>query len=103
MNVLPRLKAGLLKHALENEVVVYDPGDDQVHLLDKTTAAAFDLLSEGKFTVSSAAAEISHRVGAPNGGALLELALEELRSSGLIDERAATLDVSRRDMLRKAA
>jgi hypothetical protein len=103
MHRSPRLKAGLLKHTLENEVVVYDPGADQIHLLDKTTAAAFDLLSEGKFDDVSAATEISRRVGAPNGAALLELALDELRTSGLIDDSAAPVDVTRRDMLRKAA
>ena len=105
MNTLPRVRPGLLRHRLDDQVLVYDPGDDKVHLLDPTTACVLDLLEEGKWSADRIMEEVARRVNVTPSEALLSLSLDELRKADLLDGRTAPLapvtDVRRREMLRK--
>lgn len=105
MNTLPRVRPGLLRHRLDEQMLVYDPGDDKVHLLDPTTACVLDLLEEGKWSASRIMEEVARRVNVTPSEALLSLSLDELRKADLLDGRTAPLapvtDVRRREMLRK--
>lgn len=107
MKPLPRVRTGLLQHKLDEQVLVYDPCGDRVHLLDPTTACVLTLLEEGGWTREGIAAELTRRLGVTPSGSLLPLALEELRAADLFDSSAEAptplVDVTRRDLLRKAA
>jgi PqqD family protein of HPr-rel-A system len=105
MNPLPRVRPGLLRHQLDDQVLVYDSREDRVHLLDPTTACVLTLLQEGGWTPEGIAAELSARIGMTSGAAFLPLALDELRGAGLLESEIdpPVVDVSRRDMMRKVA
>jgi hypothetical protein len=107
MNQLPRIRAGLLRHPLDKQDLVYDTRDDRIHLLDPTTACVLELLKEGGWTREGITAQIAVRLDvAPNAG-FLPLALEELRKAGLLDEAvplpAPMAGVNRRELVRKLA
>lgn len=107
MNPLPRVRTGLLRHTLEAQALVYDSGDNRIHLLDPVTACVLELLEEGGWTSEGISAEIAVRMGfAPNEG-FLPLALEELRKAELLETGAEAptpiSDVTRRGLLRKLA
>ena len=105
MNILPRVRPGLLRHRLDEQVLVYDPRDDKVHLLDPTTACVLDLLEEGKHSPDRIMEEVGRRVKVTPSDALLALSLDELRKADLLDTSASPLapvtDVRRREMLKK--
>ena len=105
MNTLPRIRPGLLRHRLDEQVLVYDARDDKVHLLDPTTACVLELLEEGKWSADRIMEEVARRVNVTPSEALLALSLDELRKADLLDTSAASLppvtDVRRREMLRK--
>jgi len=105
MKTLPRVRPGLLRHRLDDQVLVYEPGNDKVHLLDPTTACVLDLLEEGKWSADRIMGEVARRVNVASSEALLELSLDELRKADLLDGGTASLapvtDLHRREMLRK--
>jgi len=105
MNTLPRVRPGLLRHHLDEQVLVYDARDDKVHLLDPTTACVLELLEEGKWSADRIIDEVARRVNVAPSDALLALSLDELRKADLLDSSTATLppvtDLRRREMLRK--
>jgi hypothetical protein len=102
---VPRVRSGLLTHQLDNQVLVYDRIGDRVHLLDPTSACVLSLLQEGGWTQEGLAIELGERLGVTADTGVLQLAIEELRAAGLLDETSVTIttpiDASRRDMLRK--
>lgn len=107
MKSLPHVRSGLLRHHLDAEVLIYDSRGDKVHLLDPTTACVMELLEEGGWTAEGIRSEIPTRLGfAPIEG-FLELAAEELRAAGLLvgsaARPAASIDIVRREVIRKAA
>lgn len=105
MNSLPRVRPGLLRHRLDEQVLVYDPRDDKVHLLDPTTACVLDLLEEGGWTAERVAGEVARRLEVDPSEELLALSLDELRKADLLDRSTVSIapvtDVRRREMLRK--
>lgn len=105
MNSLPRVRPGLLRHRLDEQVLVYDARDDKVHLLDPTTACVLELLEEGKWSADRIMEEVARRVKVAPSGALLALSLDELRKADLLDNSTSPLppvtDLRRREMLRK--
>jgi hypothetical protein len=107
MNSLPRVRAGLLRHPLEDQVLVYDPRDEQVHLLDPATACVLELLEEGGWTAEGIAYEVGHRLGVSPDAGFLTLAVDELRKAKLLDKSGAMpeplVDVTRRDVIRRLA
>ncbi|HYN81414.1 MAG TPA: hypothetical protein VES88_07930 [Gemmatimonadaceae bacterium] len=104
---LPRIRSGLLRHTLDNQVLIYDSRDDRVHLLDPTTACVLELLEEGGWTSEGITAELAVRLSVAPNEAFLPLALEELRNADLLEPTeaspAALVDVPRRDLIRKLA
>lgn len=105
MNSLPRVRAGLLRHELDGQVLIYDARDDRVHLLDTTTGHVFELLQEEGKTRESIVSELASRMNAIETDSLLQLSLDELRKANLLDDGASKVpalsDISRRDLLRK--
>ncbi len=103
---IPRLKSGLVRHPLDEQVLVYDPQTEAVHLLDQTTGCVFELLQEGGWTAAGIEAELKLRLGVEQTDGLLALALAELRGSGmLVVDPAESLvpTVDRRELLKKVA
>jgi hypothetical protein len=107
MKPLPRVRPGLLRHQLEEQVLVYESRGDRVHLLDPTTACVLTLLQEGGWTREGIAAELVARLGVESGESFLPLAIEELRAADLLDQDPEVsepqLDIGRREMMRKVA
>src|SRR5688572_14363260 len=103
---LPRVRSGLLRHPLDEQVLVYDASSEKVHLLDPTTACVLELLEEGGWTSEGITIEIAERIGVAPSEGFLPLAIEELRRAGML-ERVSDVpplaDVTRRDALRKLA
>ncbi len=107
MKSLPGIRSGLLRHPLDQQVLVYDSRDDRVHLLDPTTACVLDLLEEGGWTREGISAELAVRLNVTPSDGFLSLALDELRKADLLDERVTApsplADVNRRELVRKLA
>jgi len=106
MSVLPRVRTGLLRHALDDQVLVYDSRDDRVHLLDPTTGCVFALLEEGGWTSEGITIELAARLDVAPSEDFLPLALDQLRKADLLEPAVAPAplaDVTRREMVRKLA
>jgi hypothetical protein len=107
MNRLPTIRTGLLSHALDGQVLVYDTTGDRVHLLDPTTAMVLELLRSGEWNRSTLCEELARRVGGQSGEAILELSIGELHEAGLLDESVEKVsglpEVNRRELIRKLA
>ena len=105
MNSLPQVRAGLLRHQLDGQVLIYDAREDRVHLLDTTTGHVFELLEQGDRSREGIVAELATRMNSMEGESLLQLSLDELRKADLVvDVKAPTeplSDISRRDLVRK--
>lgn len=105
MNSLPQVRAGLLRHQLDGQVLIYDTREDRVHLLDTTTGHVFELLEQGDRSAEGIVAELATRMNSIEGESLLQLSLDELRKADLlVDAEAPTeplSDISRRDLVRK--
>ena len=108
MTSLPSVKQGLRRHTLDNEVLVYDPVDEQIHLLNPTAASVLDMMLKGH----EAEAIVSQlEAGAPKGTGddLLQLALGELSAAHLFEDEGAMKKIlsmqpsTRREMLMRAA
>ncbi len=105
MTALPRVRPGLQRHQLDEQVLVYDQLNDQVHLLDPTTACVLELLEAGQ-SLDQMTGELSKRHNLPSDTGLVELAIDELRRADLLMEvtnRHLDADVTRRDLVRKLA
>lgn len=107
MSSLPRVRPGLLRHVLDKQVMVYDPSENSIHLLDLTTACVLELLEQGGWDSGRMAGEVSSRTSMAVGEDLIALSLDELRKANLLDGSAALpnpmTEVSRRDVMKKAA
>ena len=102
---LPRLRRGLLRHRLGDEVLVYDTALEDVHLLDGTTARVAELLDQGRNEIDIVA-ELEGQPGSGAGDPLLALALDELSKADLIEHSQPAppiTDVTRRQLLQKLA
>jgi len=107
MHRVPKIRSGLLTHKLDDQLLVYVSESDEVHLLDSTTAAVFELLSEQGWTDVGLVVELRARLGSDVDEDLVLLALEQLRAVRLLDEVADSaprvLEPTRREALRKLA
>src|SRR5687768_8930638 len=104
MNSLPRVRAGLLRHELDGQVLIYDARDDRVHLLDTTTGHVFELLEQGEKSREGIVSALATRMNTLESESLLQLSLDELRKADLLETGPAVpalSDISRRDLLRK--
>lgn len=107
MTTLPRIRAGLLRHQLEDQVLVYDQSSEKIHLLDRTTGAVLELLQEGGWTREGILVELRERFQIDGDQSLLLLAFEEVRRIGLVEEESTPIqampDATRRDLIKKLA
>lgn len=94
----PKLRKGLLSHRLEDQLLVYDPSSEKIHLLDPATASVFEALEFSQFIGS--VAELEH-------DDVLALSLDELRKADLLDyvelDIAPMANAGRRELLKKLA
>ena len=106
MNSLPRIRSGLLRHPLDEQVLVYDTTEDRVHLLDPTTACVMELLETGENSEQGVMAELARRLNISADSDLVFLAIEQLRGADLLEPEPAIESsgvVSRREVVRKLA
>ncbi len=89
---LPRVRPGLLRQRLDEQILVYDPREDKVHLLDPTSACVLDLLEEGGWAEQRMTEEVARRLNVA--------ASEDLVDTGSAPVPPVT-DLRRREMLRK--
>ena len=86
MITLARARLDIRCHELDDQLMVYDPLNEAVHLLDPTTGSVLRLLQAGGKTVEEITAEVAKKNNyAPSEG-LLVLAIDELRHARLLDE-----------------
>lgn len=90
-----RRTEGVLEHAIDDEVVVYDTTTDQAHLLNPPTAAVWRAMTDGAVATDVIAAATDAPVE------VVELALAELARVGLLD--AAPVVGPRRGLTRRQA
>jgi hypothetical protein len=87
-------------------LAVYDPRTDNGYLLNPSTAVVFEAC-DGRTSYDEMAARIAVRTGLPVDPAIVDLALAELESSGLLDNpvpRAAEPPgITRRTIMRRLA
>jgi hypothetical protein len=105
MSSLPRVRPGLLRQRFDEQILVYDPREDKVHLLDPTSACVLDLLEEGGWARERISGEVARRMNVEASDELVSLSLDELRKADLLDSSSAAVapvtDLRRREMLRK--
>jgi hypothetical protein len=103
MGTFPRVRPGLLRHTVNDQVVVYDTQRDRVHLLDSTTGWVLESLENAQ-SVDAIKAGLPVFDGTLSEE-LLALSLDQLREAELLDEFADEVaplsEVSRREMIRK--
>ena len=63
MNWEVHIRPGLLRHRLDDQVLVYDARENRVHLLDLTTGWVLELLEEGRNTEEEIIAGIAKPLG----------------------------------------
>ncbi len=101
---LPYLREGLLRHPLDDHVLVFDKAHDRVHLLDQATALVLEGLDRGA-SAERISLDLEELTGTHRGKDLLTLALDELAAAELTEENKKTPvrlgDVTRRDLLRR--
>ena len=107
MNQLPSLRAGLLRHRLDNELLVYDSREEQIHLLNPSTFAVVEMLEEG-LDADTMASRLAAQNKTESGADILALALDELAKAKLLEAKTPAvsplvLDGTRRQMIVKAA
>lgn len=103
MTSSPSVRDGLLSHKLDDQLIIYDPASEQIHLLAGTTATVYEALQHGAATDAIESKLDSQQTIAP-GAELLALALDELAKARLIgsDSRESTAVMeSRRQLLQK--
>ncbi len=107
MITLGRARSDIRCHQLDDQLMVYDPVHDAVHLLDPTTASVLRLLQEGGRTIDEITVEVARENNYVPSEGLLILAIDELRHAGLLDEPEGSREqlkgagVFRRAMLKK--
>ena len=108
MMLMPRVRAGLLRHDLDGQVVVYDSQCDRVHLLDLTTACVLELL-ESRTSGMGIEGELARRFDVQATDELLALSIQALGDANLLEQSSQDLkreplsEPSRRELLRKVA
>jgi hypothetical protein len=100
--VAPARSDGLVVERLNRELLIYDLDHDEVHHLDSTCAAVFELC-DGHTTPDQLAARTAEQLGQPLSTDTVHEALEQLAAKHLLDQPQTSAGVSRREAVRKAA
>lgn len=102
--ILPAARTeDLIVQEMADEVLVYDQRRHQAHCLNETAARVWRGL-DGQSTAGQVAARLSRQQGVDVSAAVVELAVDQLRRSGLLNGPLAenpTSGVSRRAMLKR--
>jgi len=94
---------GLIMQKMADEVLVYDQQRHQAHCLNQTAALVWRSL-DGESTASQIAARLSQQQGVAVSVAVVQLAVEELRRSGLLRGpvvAAGKSGLSRRELMKR--
>ena len=83
MKPLPSLRGDLLRQKLDNELLVYDAQDEQIHLLNASTTKIVELIDDGA-SADAIADELGADKGREAGAEMLALALDELAATKLV-------------------
>ena len=101
--ILPAARTeDLIVQEMADEVLVYDQRRHQAHCLNETAAQVWRGL-DGQSTARQVAARLSRQRGVEVSAAVVELAVDQLRRSGLLNGPLLenTSGVSRRAMLKR--
>jgi len=79
----------LVVQDVANESLVYDESSHEAHCLNKTAALVWRHC-DGRTTVDEMVAILHRSLGTPNDSAVVELALEQLQTAGLVNERVVS-------------
>lgn len=102
--MLPRAREkDIVVEKLDDETLVYDLRTDQAHCLNSTATLVW-LNCDGKTDVAGIAKKISAKIGQPVNPDVVQLALQNLTKSHLLDENAiaasSPVRVTRRELIR---
>lgn len=93
----------VIEQSVDDEVVVYRLADDEVHLLNSTTAAVWRHC-DGESTIDDIAARVGLELGSPIDNEVVWAALAELDRAGLlVDHVDAPRGLSRRQLMKRLA
>jgi hypothetical protein len=101
---LPQARPGLLRHRLDDQVLVYEPSNDTVHLLEPGTGCVLELLQEGGWTGEGIIAELERRLNLAVDESYVVAATGDLRTAGLLETETTEqpIDFGRREFVRKS-
>ncbi|HUQ21370.1 MAG TPA: hypothetical protein VM099_17285 [Gemmatimonadaceae bacterium] len=89
---------------MDNDLLVYDSINDQVHLLNSSAAVVFALMESGA-PLTEIEKKVSDQYGIDTGPEMLAMAVDQISTAGLFDEAisAPPIDTTRRAVLQKVA
>jgi hypothetical protein len=103
---LPSLRPGLRHHNLDDQLLVYDQENDQIHLLNSTTAKVVHLIDQG-LTSDELVCRLDQIDPGLTGNDALALAMHELRSARLLESNEFDVpkihESTRRQMMQRIA
>ena len=79
----------LVVQDVANESLVYDESSHEAHCLNKSAALVWRHC-DGRTTVDEMVAILHRSLGTPTDSAVVELALEQLQTAGLVNERVVS-------------
>lgn len=104
MSELPLIKKGLLRHRLDDEIMVYDVSSDAVHLVNPSAAEVMDMIESGEKS-DSIVTKLNGASGSDAGADILALTLDTLDRAKLVEKEGSSIlaDATRRQMLLRLA
>ena len=96
-------REGVLLQEIDGEIIAYNTANEQIYLLNPTTALVFEHL-DGATNPEALTSVMVERLGLPADTGLVALALQELRQAGLLEEAAAQPQqtvVTRREVMKR--
>jgi hypothetical protein len=92
----------LFAESLADETILYDKTNHQAHSLNKTVAMVWES-ADGEKSVDDIAAILHRSLGIPEDRSIVLLALEQLKSAGLLDTSAELSEEAERPSRRQVA
>jgi hypothetical protein len=100
---LPQARTeGLVIRELDDETLVYDTERDEAHCLNQTAALVWESC-DGQTTAAQAAKSLQSKLDASVDQDLVWLAVKQLQRFHLLEGKAKSFSVSRRDLVLKYA
>lgn len=102
-DIRPTRVSEVIEQPVDDDIVVYGLSNDDVHLLNATSAAVWRRC-DGESTVDEITASVAEELGAPVGTDVVWAALAELDRAGLlVDHIEAPTRLSRRQLMKRLA